>query len=99
MNKLYGYFCPVCGHVEITTTRTVGKYHRGTGITGWKTHAMLEAGAYRADMGLDAIKAEILAQDWNGGVREIESVSTEVVGVRYERATQPRVRRVKQVRC
>lgn len=70
MNKLYGYFCPVCGHVEITTTRTVGKYHRGMGITGWKTHAMLEAGAYRADMGLDKIKDEILAKDWNNGVRD-----------------------------
>ena len=93
MNKLYGYFCPVCGHVEITTTRTVGKYHRGMGITGWKTHAMLEAGAYRADMGLDAIKAEILAQDWNNGVREIESVSNEITGVKFEKAKQPRWRR------
>jgi hypothetical protein len=40
-----------------------------------------------------------LAMDWNNGVRDIESESTEIVGVRYERATQPRMRRMKRVRA
>jgi hypothetical protein len=97
MNNLFAYFCPVCGDVEIVATRRVGAYHKALGLWGWKTHAMLEAGNFPSSLSLDEIKSQVLKKDWNGGVREIESVSTDTVGVRYEKATQPRIRR-KRVR-
>jgi hypothetical protein len=97
--KLFAYFCPVCACVEIQATRKVGAYHKAMTLRGWKTHAMIEAGTFPASLPLEQIKAEVLATDWNSGVRDIESESTEVVGVRYERATQPRMRRMKRVRA
>ena len=95
MNNLYAYFCPVCGHVEINATRKVGAYHKGISIFGFRTHAMLEAGAFPAALPLDDIKAQVLAQDWAGGVREIEthSIELEPGQVKYEKAKQPRLRR------
>jgi hypothetical protein len=99
MNNLFAYFCPVCGDVEIVATRRVGAYHKALGLWGWKTHAMLEAGSFPASLPLDEIKASVLAKDWNAGVREIESVSTETVGVKFEKAKLPRMRRFKKVRA
>lgn len=95
MRELFGYFCPVCGAVEISATRRVNPYHRAPGLFGFKSHAMTPAGTYPDTMRVDEIKAAILARDWNSGVREIESVSTEIVGVKYEPAKQPRWRRQK----
>jgi hypothetical protein len=97
-NNLFAYFCPVCGCVEIQATRKVGAYHKAMTLRGWKTHAMLDCGEFPATLPLDQIKADVLAKDWNSGVRDIESVSTETVGVKYERATQPRMRRRLRVR-
>jgi hypothetical protein len=99
MNNLFAYFCPVCACVEIQATRRVAPYHKAMTLHGWKTHAMLEAGAYPVALPLEQIKAEVLAKDWNNGVRDIESVSREVVGIHYERARQPRIRRKMRVRA
>lgn len=93
MRELYGYFCPVCGQVEIVAARRTNPYHRALGIFGFATHAMTPAGTYPDSMLIDEIKAAILARDWQNGVRDIESESTEIVGVKYERAKQRRWRR------
>ena len=96
MNQLYAYFCPVCGdHVVISATRLVGKYHRAKTFLGVRTHAMIEAGTYDAALPLEEIRARVLAQDWANGVREIAIESKEIVGTKYERATQARWRRRK----
>jgi hypothetical protein len=97
--NLFAYFCPVCAQVEIGATIRVAPYHRAMTFNGWKTHAMLAAGDYPASLPLDQIKAEVLAKDWNAGVRDIESVSKDAVGVKYERARQPRIRRKMRVRA
>lgn len=77
-NKLYAYFCEKCGSVEIGATRRVGAYHKAPGVFRFETHAMKEAGVYDARKPLEDIKAEVLAQDWDGGVREIVSHSNEI---------------------
>ena len=97
--NLYAYFCPVCACVEIQATRRVAPYHKALTLHGFKTHAMLDAGEFPATLPLDEIKIQVLDLDWNGGVREIETHSTEPQGVVYERAKQARFRRLKRVRA
>ncbi len=98
--SLYAYFCPVCASVEILATRSVGKYHKAPTFHGFRTHAMLEAGTFASDVPLEQIKAQVLANDWAGGVREIEVVSKELHKgqVKRERARQPRMRVRRKVR-
>jgi len=95
MNKLFAYFCPVCGQVEINATQRVGPYHRGVGIYRFATHAMVPAGTFDARKPLDEIKAEVLATDWDNGVRDIPHESRELgMGqVVRQPATRQRVRR------
>lgn len=78
MNLLYAYLCPVCASVEIGATRRVGAYHRVPTFRGYRTHALVEAGTFDAALELDEIKRRVLAADYNGGVREIESESREL---------------------
>lgn len=94
-NNLYAYFCPVCTHVVISGTQLVGAYHKALGLWRFETHALMEAGTYDAALTVDEIRARVLAQDWANGVREIEIESKEIVGTKYERATQARWRRRK----
>ena len=81
-NSLFAYLCPVCACVEINATRRANPYHERKVRDGWRyrwqTHALQEAGTFDAALGLDEIKARVLAGDWAQGVREIESVSMEL---------------------
>lgn len=82
MNQLYAYLCPVCASVAIFGTRRVGAYHETKVWTGrrfqWVTHALKEAGVFDGRMTPDEIKAAVLADDYNGGVREIPHEAKEL---------------------